>query len=44
MVSLFFEELGGCASEEPRIIVGNLSDHTGMAYLRELREPDPLPL
>jgi quinol monooxygenase YgiN len=30
--------------EEPRIVVGNLSGHGGMAYLRELREPDPLPL
>jgi len=24
--------------EEPRIVVGNLSGHIGMAYLRELRE------
>jgi len=30
--------------EEPRIIVGSLSGHSGMAYLRELREPDRLPL
>ena len=26
--------------EEPRIVVGNLSGHVGMAYLRDLREPD----
>jgi len=25
-------------SEEPRIVVGNLSGHIGMAYLRKLRE------
>ena len=31
------------SSEEPRIVVGNLSGHSGMAYLRELREQDPLP-
>ena len=28
------------SSEDPRIVVGNLSGHCGMAYLRELREPD----
>ena len=27
-------------SEEPRIVVGSLSGHSGMTYLRELREPD----
>jgi len=32
------------SSEEPRIVVGNLSGHGGMAYLRTLREPDPAPL
>jgi len=32
------------SSEEPRIVVGNLSGHGGMAYLRTLREPDPPPL
>jgi len=26
------------SSEEPRIVVGNFSGHSGMAYLRELRE------
>jgi len=31
------------SSEEPRIVVGNLTGHGGMAYLRELREPDPIP-
>ena len=31
------------SSEEPRIVVGNLSGHGGMEYLRELREPDPRP-
>lgn len=25
-------------SEEPQVIIGNLSGHSGMAYLRELRE------
>jgi quinol monooxygenase YgiN len=25
-------------SEEPRIVIGNLSGHDGMAYLRDLRE------
>ena len=30
------------SSEEPRIVVGNLSGHSGMAYLRTLQEPDPL--
>ena len=30
--------------EEPRIVVGHLSGHGGMAYLRTLREPDPAPL
>jgi len=29
------------SSEEPRIVVGNLSEHGGLEYLRELREPDP---
>ena len=29
------------SSEEPRIVVGNLSGHGGMAYLLELREPNP---
>jgi len=28
------------SSEEPRIVVGSLSGHSGMTYLRELREPD----
>jgi quinol monooxygenase YgiN len=31
------------SSEEPRIVVGNLSGHSGMAFLRNLREPDPPP-
>ena len=31
------------SSEEPRIVVGDLSGHGGMEYLRELRESDPLP-
>ena len=26
------------SSEEPRIVVGTLSGHSGMEYLRELRE------
>ncbi len=30
------------SSEEPRIVVGNLSGHGGMEYLRTLREPDPV--
>jgi len=29
--------------EEPRIVVGNLSGHIGMAHLRTLREPDLSP-
>jgi quinol monooxygenase YgiN len=29
--------------EEPRIMVGNLSGHSGMEYLRKLREPDLRP-
>jgi quinol monooxygenase YgiN len=29
--------------EEPRIVVGNLTGHSGMSYLRNLREPDPSP-
>jgi quinol monooxygenase YgiN len=29
--------------EEPQIMVGTLSGHSGMAYLRNLREPDPSP-
>jgi quinol monooxygenase YgiN len=29
--------------EEPRIVVGDLTGHGGMAYLRELREPDSPP-
>jgi quinol monooxygenase YgiN len=32
------------SSEEPRIVVGNLSGHGGIEYLRELREPNSLPL
>jgi quinol monooxygenase YgiN len=32
------------SSEEPRIVIGNLTGHGGMAYLRELREPDSIPL
>jgi len=27
------------SSEEPRIVVGSLTGHGGMAYLRELRDP-----
>jgi quinol monooxygenase YgiN len=29
--------------EEPRIVIGNLLGHCGMAYLRELREPESRP-
>jgi quinol monooxygenase YgiN len=29
--------------EEPWIAVGKLSGHSGLAYLRSLREPDPSP-
>jgi len=29
--------------EEPRTVVGNLPGRSGMACLRALREPDPLP-
>ena len=29
------------SSEEPRIVVGNLSEHGGLEYLRKLREQDP---
>jgi quinol monooxygenase YgiN len=29
------------SSEEPRIVVGNLSGHGGMEYLRSMREADP---
>jgi quinol monooxygenase YgiN len=31
------------SSEEPRIMVGDFSGHTGMAHLRELREPGRIP-
>jgi len=31
------------SSEEPRIVVGNLSGHGGMDYLRELRESVRIP-
>jgi quinol monooxygenase YgiN len=29
--------------EEPRIVVGNLIGHSGLAFLRNLRGPDPPP-
>jgi len=32
------------SSEEPRIVAGNLTGHSGMAYLREFREPNSAPL
>jgi quinol monooxygenase YgiN len=27
--------------EEPRIVIGRISGHNGLAYLRRLQEPDP---
>jgi quinol monooxygenase YgiN len=27
--------------EEPRIVIGNLTGHSGLAFLRNIREPDP---